>query len=139
MMIDMVIYNIVHNDREPLHTRIFNTWIEDLESYILRTRDQDNEQRLLQKYKNIRFLDDEDNKTHMISPYTLYFKGSIRRNKQYYLVGKPLDCRDGDNLDLLISRETNYDFIVLIKGVEQYPDLGVKIVHPSIDYDSGAT
>ena len=75
----------------------------------------------------------------MISPYTLYFKGSIRRNKQYYLVGKPLDCRDGDNLDLLISRETNYDFIVLIKGVEQYPDLGVKIVHPSIDDDSEAT
>ena len=26
-----------------------------------------------------------------------------------------------------------------LKGVEQYPDLGVKIVHPSIDDDSKAT
>ena len=29
--------------------------------------------------------------------------------------------------------------MVLIKGVEQEPDLGVKIVHPSIDDDSEAT
>ena len=36
-------------------------------------------------------------------------------------------------MDLLISREINDNFMVLIKGVEQDPDLGVKIVHPSID------
>ena len=67
------------------------------------------------------------------------FKGPTRRNKQYYVVGKPLDWRDGDNLDLLISRDINDDFMVLTKGVEQYPDQGVKIVHPLIDGDSEAT
>ena len=54
------------------------------------------------------------------------------------MVGKPLNWRDGDNLDLIISREINDYFMVLIKGVEQDPDLGVKIVHPSIDDDSEA-
>ena len=46
------------------------------------------------------------------------------------MVGKPLDQRDGDNLDLLISRDINDDLMVLIKGFEQDPDLGVIIVYP---------
>ena len=29
MMVDMDPDNIVHNDREPIHARIFNAWIED--------------------------------------------------------------------------------------------------------------
>ena len=58
MMVDMGLDNIVKNDREPRHARIFNAWIKDWESYILITRDHENEQRLLQKYKNISFLDD---------------------------------------------------------------------------------
>ena len=95
----------------------------------------DNEKCLLQKYKNIRSLDDEDNQTYIIAPENLEFKGPIIRNKQYCVVGQTLNWRDGDNLDLLISREINDDFTVLIKGFEQDPDLGVKIVHPSIDYD----
>ena len=41
-------------------------------------------------------------------------------------------------MDLLVSREINDDFMVLIKVVEQDPDLGVKIFHPSIDDDSEA-
>ena len=65
----------------------------------------------------------------MISPEDLDFKETTIRNKQYCVVGKPVYSRDGDNLDLLISREINDDFMVLIKGVEQDPDLGVKIVH----------
>ena len=40
---------------------------------------------------------------------------------------------------LLISRDINDDFMVLIRGFEQEPDLGVKVVHPSIDDDSEAT
>ena len=55
------------------------------------------------------------------------------------MVGHPIDWRDGDNLDPLISRDINDYFMVLIKGVEQDPDMGVKIVHPSIDDDSKAT
>ena len=46
------------------------------------------------------------------------------------MVGQPLNWRDGDILDLLISRDINDDLMVLIKLVEQDPDLGVKIVHP---------
>ena len=42
-------------------------------------------------------------------------------------------------MDLLISRDINGDFMVLIKGFEQDPDLGVKIVHPSIYDDSEVT
>ena len=42
-------------------------------------------------------------------------------------------------MDLLISSDINDDFMVLIKGVEQDSDLGVKIVHPSVDDDSKAT
>ena len=114
-MVYMVIDNIVHNDRNPLHDRIFNAWINYWESDILRTRDQENEKRRLQKYKNIRFLDDEYNKTYMITPENLEFKGPTIRNKQYCVVGKSLNFRDGDNLDLLISREINDDFMVLIK------------------------
>ena len=68
MVVDMGPDNIVQNDREPLHSRIFNSWIYYLDSDILITRDQDNEQRLLQKYKNIRLFDDEDNQTYMITP-----------------------------------------------------------------------
>ena len=59
MMVDMGLYNIVNNYREPFHARIFNAWIKDQELDILRAQDQDNDQRLLRKYKNIRFLDDE--------------------------------------------------------------------------------
>ena len=37
-------------------------------------------------------------------------------------------------MDLLISRDINYDFMVLNKGVDQDPNIGVKIFHTSI-YD----
>ena len=40
MMVDMGLDNIVHNDREPHHARIFNSLIKDLESDIPRTCDQ---------------------------------------------------------------------------------------------------
>ena len=46
------------------------------------------------------------------------------------MVGKTLDWRDGINVDLLISGDINDDFMLLIKGVEQDSDLGVKIFHP---------
>ena len=59
-----------HDVREPHHDRTFNAWIGGWESGILRTQDQQNEQRLLQKYKNVRFLDDEDNQTYRIVPET---------------------------------------------------------------------
>ena len=42
MMVDIVLDNIVKNYREPRHARIFNAWIEDWESGILRTRYQEN-------------------------------------------------------------------------------------------------
>ena len=45
------------------------------------------------------------------------------------MVGQPLDW-NGDNVDLIISRDINDNFVVNIKGVDQYPDMGVKIVHP---------
>ena len=38
MMVDMGIDNIVHNDRDSRHDRIFNAWINDWESVILITR-----------------------------------------------------------------------------------------------------
>ena len=66
----------------------------------------------------------------MISPENLEFKGPTRGNNQYCVVGKNLDRRDGDDLDLLIPREINDDFMVLIKGFEKDPGMGVKIVHP---------
>ena len=68
MMCEMGLDNIVNNDREPRHSRIFNAWIEDWDSDIMRIRDQDNEQRLLQKYNNIRLFDDEDNQNYIIAP-----------------------------------------------------------------------
>ena len=37
MMVDMSLGNIAHHDRELCHARIFNAWIKDLESDILRT------------------------------------------------------------------------------------------------------
>ena len=76
------------------------------------------EERLLQKYKNIRFLDDEENQTYIIAPENLEFKGTTRRNKQYFVVGNPLDWRDGSILDLLISIDINDGFMLLIKVVE---------------------
>ena len=81
MMVYMSLDNILHHDRQPFHARIFNASIKDWESDILRTQDQENEQPLLQKYKNIRLLDDEGNRTYMISPEILEFKGTTRRNK----------------------------------------------------------
>ena len=60
--------NIVNNNREPRHSYIFNAWIKDWESDILRTRYQENEKRVLHKYINMRFLDDVENQTYMISP-----------------------------------------------------------------------
>ena len=53
----------------------------------------------------------------MISPENLEFKGPTRRNKQYCVVGQPLDWRDGDDLDILISIYINDNLIVIIKGV----------------------
>ena len=130
MMVDMGLDNIVNNDRETFHARIFNAWIEDWESYILIAQDQENVQHLFQKYKNLRFLDDEYNQTYIIAPENLEFKGSTRSNKQYCVVGQPLDWRDGDNVYLILSRYINDYFMVFINGVEQDPDLGVKIVYP---------
>ena len=39
----------------------------------------------------------------------------------------------------MISREINDEFMVIIKGVEQNPDIGMKHFHPSIDDDSKST
>ena len=103
MMVDMGLDNIMHHDREICHVRRFNAWIEDWDSDILITLDQGNEQCLLQKYKNLRLLDDEDNKTYMISQENLEFKGPNIRNKQYCVIGNPPNWKDGDNVDLLIS------------------------------------
>ena len=57
-MVDMGLDNIVHNDRDTCHARIFNACIKDWELDIL-TRDRYNEKWLLQKYNIIRFLDGE--------------------------------------------------------------------------------
>ena len=62
-MVDMSLDNILHHYRYPCHARIFNASIKDWESDILRAQDQENEQLLLQKYKNLRLLDDEENQT----------------------------------------------------------------------------
>ena len=43
------------------------------------------------------------------------------------MVGQPIDWRDGDNLEVLILIDFNDDFMVLVKGFEQVPDLGVEI------------
>ena len=66
-MVDICIDNIVHNDMYPWHSRTFNVYMKDCESDILITRDQDNEQLILNKYKNIRFLGDEENQNYMIT------------------------------------------------------------------------
>ena len=137
-MVDMGLYNIVHNDSEPHHSSIFNDRIEDWESDILIKWYQENDQRLLQKYKILSFLDGEDNQTYKIAPKQLEFKGPTRRNKQYCVVGMTLDWRYGDNLYLLISRDINDYLMLLIKEVEQDPDMGVKKLHPSIDDDGEA-
>ena len=86
-MVEMVLDNIVHKDSEPRHARIFHSWIKDWVSDILRTQDQENEQRLMQKYKNIMFLDDAENQIYMIAPGNVDFKGTTRRNKKYCVVG----------------------------------------------------
>ena len=91
MIVDMGIDNIVHNDREPCNSRIFNAWIEDCDTEILTTRDHENEQRLLQKFNNIRFFNDVDNQTYIIAPENLEFKGPTRRNKQKCVVGQNLN------------------------------------------------
>ena len=90
-MVGMGLDKIVHHDREPRHASIFNSWIKDWESDIPRTLDQVNEQRFLQKYNNIKSLDDEDDQTYMTAPENLDFKGPTRRNKQYFVVRRPLD------------------------------------------------
>ena len=46
------------------------------------------------------------------------------------MVEQTLYWRDGGNLDLLLSIDINDDFMVLIKVVEQDPDMGVKTFHP---------
>ena len=139
MMVHMCLNNIVNNDEEPRHARIFNAWIDYRESEILRTRDQENEKLLPQEYNNIRFLDDENNQTYMIVPENLEIKGPARKNMQYFVVGQPLNWRDEGNKGLLISRDINDDFMVLIKIFEQDPYLTIKNVLPSIDNDSQAT
>ena len=87
MMVIMGFDNIVHHDRELYHARIFNALIKDWESDIPRIRYQENEQRPMQKYKNIRFLDNEENQAYTIAPENLDFKGLTRRNKKYCVVG----------------------------------------------------
>ena len=62
----------------------------------------------------------------MIAPEILEFKGPTRKNRQYCVVGQLLNWRNGDNLDPIISIYINDGFMVLIKGDEQDPDLGVK-------------
>ena len=126
MMVDTGLDKTVHHDREPRQKRILNFLIDDWESDTLRALDQENDKRLMQKYKNLMFLDDEGNHIYMIPPENLEFKGPTRRNKQYFVVGKPLEWKDEDNMYLLISRDINDDFMVLIRVFEQEPDLGVK-------------
>ena len=75
----------------------------------------------------------------MIASDILDFKGTTITNNHYCMVGQPLNWRYGNNVNLLISIETNEYFIVLIKEFELDPDMGVKMVHPSIYDDSEAT
>ena len=75
----------------------------------------------------------------MIAPHNLDCKGPTRSNRQYFVVDQPLDWRYGYNVDILISIDINDNFVVLIKGVEQDSDLGLKIDHPSLDDESEAT
>ena len=104
MMVTMGIDNIMYHDMELHHARILNSWIEDWESGILVIQYQDNEQCLMKKYKNLRFIDDEDNHNCMIVPEKLEPEGTSRINKQYCVVRNTLNRRDRDNVDLLISR-----------------------------------
>ena len=124
-MVDMVIDKNLHHDRETRHARIFNAWIKYWESDTLITRDQDNEQRLHKKYNNLMFLDDEYNHTYTIAPENLEFKGPTRSNRQFCVVIKSPDWKNGYTVDLLISIYINDDFIVLIKEAEQDPVLEV--------------
>ena len=68
IVVDTGFDNIVHHNRYPCHVRILNSLIEDWESDILRTLDQDNEHHLPNKYNNLRLLDDEENQTYTIAP-----------------------------------------------------------------------
>ena len=77
MMVDMGLDKIVHHDTDHCNARIFYAWIKNLESDILRTRYKENEQCLLQKCRNLRFLDDEDNQTYMIAQIIWILKGPL--------------------------------------------------------------
>ena len=117
-MVDMGIDNIVNHDRDIFHARILIAWNDYWESDILIKRDQENEQLLLKKYKNLRFLDDEENQTYIIAPENLEFKVPTINNNKYCVVRHPLNWRYGDNVDLLVSRYINDYCILIIKVVE---------------------
>ena len=104
--------------------RKFKNFIEDWEEEMVSKKDSVHEARLLEKYKYIRFRDDEDDQLYEVAPENLEFKGK-RRHKHYCVVGQPLGFKDGDSEDLLISRDINEDLHVLIRGTEQDPELHI--------------
>ena len=108
--------------QRPASSRIFRAWVEDWEKEILLTNDCVVEARLLEKYKNLVFFDNNDQVTYTVFEKNLEFH---RRNKRKGIVGGwALIGVDGNDNE--VGFEINKMVIGLISEVAQA--LGVELI-----------
>ena len=76
--------------KEPATTRIFRAWVEDWEEELLRKNDCVAEARLLEKYKNLVFLDPHTKCTFTVESQNLQFRRG-RKDGGWKLICEPND------------------------------------------------
>ena len=128
-------FETFEHERQLPQKRTFNAWIEDWEKELLQKRNQKAEAKLLKKYKNLLFVDDNDNKLYEVAPENLEWKGS-RKERGWCVVAQPPGWKDGDDENLLQSRAISAELITLIVKYKQPANLQLEVIEKSNEDDT---
>ena len=91
--------------KEPATTRIFRAWVEDWEEELLRKNDCVAEARLLEKYKNLVFLDPDTKCTFTVESQNLEFRRG-RKDGGWKLICEPNDdTQEVEPFDITLENE----------------------------------
>jgi hypothetical protein len=105
--------------------RRYNAWFEEWEKKAVKKNDSVVEQKLLRKYENLEFLDQDDQTRYRIIPDNLDWKKRLG----WHVMAAPLKYKgDGTDDDLLESFKIDDGLIVMIEMTTQPVYLNVKML-----------
>jgi hypothetical protein len=120
-------FNEANKNRKDRPVRKVNAWVEDWEKEIMKKNDQLVEQKLLSKYENLEFVDQEDELRYRIIPENLDYK----RRLGWHVLGAPPHYKgDSSDDDLLLAFKIDEGLWAVIVAAEQPDHLNVKFILP---------